>query len=329
MDSTTDPGIGGFLNIFGESAENEPTPDTDAAPQDTAAVADAASPEGSSTDDLTAEEIVAARFAALEDGGAAEPVPDPEATPPVAAEADHPLLTTPAGDPSLDEMTPEQLRALAEEAIKLRGEASTNSRQEAGRKVAAAEAAAVAEVQTAYEQNVLAVAERHYDTIFDQRQAQIEAESERADDPARYRREQIAALRRRVDAAKQGWIAEQAELYEQEAATAVLRARHTSPEFRQYAAEELVKRAGLPVEVVPEVLKVRDVRDFQAEVDKLVGTRDALLAERNRNANQRREEGRQRLIADAPRTAAKGRLPGGKPPEYQGTIAEAVAILTR
>lgn len=324
MDSPVDPGLDGFLGIFGDSAETAaPEPETPDAAHDDTTAADAGSPEESSTDDLSAEEIVAARLAASLEADGIE-VPDPESaeTAPADAEATHPLLTPPDAEPSLDALTPEQLRALAEEAIRLRGEVSTSSQQEAARKVDAAIKTAVAAVQTEFEQNVLAVSAAHYKAVYRNLLAKLAAEvtEEQLPDAA-------AALADQVYAAKQQWEAEQADLYEKRAEQAAYAARLNAPEFRQYAAEQLVKQAGLPAAAAAEVLKTQDTRQFEARVAELVGIRDALLAERNRNQAHLREEGRKRLAETTPRTAATGRPPGGKPPAYKGTAAEGVAIL--
>lgn len=330
MDSqNTDPGPGGFLSIFGDRAKAaaehaETTPETAAPAEPTAAETAAPDvPDG----ELSADAVVAARLAAsLADDGIEPPQEEPE----TAAEPDtaaHALLGEPEAALSLDALTPEQLRTLAEEAIQLRGQVSASTQQEAGRKVAAAEAAAVAGVQAEYERNVLAVSASHYDRIYAERMARIEEASERQDDPARYRLEQGAALRRQIQTAQQQWEDEQASAYEERARQAALAARLRAPEFRQYAAEHLVQQAGLPAAAVEEVLKTQDTRQFEARVQELVAIRDALLAERARNQTQRREDANRHLREVAPRTAVTGRPPGGKPPAYRGVAAEGAAII--
>ena len=329
MDSSTvDPGSGGFLGIFGadapaETAAQDAGTDTHDAAQDRTTAAEHSPPEDAPDADLSADEVVAARLAAsLEADGIALPEPDAADAAPAAADPDHPLLADPGGEPSLDDLTPEQLRALAEEAIRLRGEVATGSRHETARKVAAAEAAAVAQVQAAYEQEVLAVADRHYAGVFEQRLAALIGESTEQELPAR-----AAALAAQVYAARQAWESEQADRYEQAAQQAALAARKGVPEMRQLYAAELVRRSGLPDAAVAEVLKTANTDEFPQRVDELVGIRDALLAERARNATQRRQEANARLRDTTPRTAATGRPPGGKPPAYTGAAAEGVAIV--
>jgi hypothetical protein len=326
MDSSTvDPGAKGFLGIFGDNAADAAPPEPDAhdAAHDDATAADADSPEGSSTDDLSAEEVVAARLAAAAEASGID-VPDPDESEPApdASEATHPLLAQPDAEPSLDALTPEQLRALAEEAIRLRGEVSTSSQAEAARKVDAAIATAVAQVQTEFEQNVLAVSANHYRAVYRDRLAKLanEVTEEQLPDAA-------AALADQVWAARKAWEDEQADAYEARAQQAAYAARLNAPEFRQYAAEHLVRQAGLPAAAVAEVLKTQDTRQFEARVAELVGIRDALLAERQRNQNQRRADANKALRDTTPRTAATGRPPGGKPPAYKGTAAEGVAIV--
>jgi hypothetical protein len=324
MDSTVDPTPQGFFSIFGgESAASDATPDSpaDPTPQAEPTAADADAPEQVSDQDLTAEEVVAARLAAsLDDSGIA--FPDPDDAEEVPETGDHPLLGATAGDPSLDEMTPEQLRALAEEAIRLRGEVSTSTQTERERKVQMAEAAAVASVQTAFERNVIAVADAHYTNVYRERVADLAARVTEAELPAA-----AAALANQVYAARQQWEAEQAEAYEAQAKQAALNARLQSPDFRQYAAEALVTQAGLPSAAVAEVLKTADTRQFEARVTELVAIRDALQAERAKNQAVRRKEANARLAETPVRTATTGRAPGGKPPAYKGTAAEGVAIV--
>lgn len=323
MESTPDTGPGGFLSIFrGEKAPAAETPEPTAAQAETPAADTAAPEEAAPAADLSAEDVVAARFAALsaeqEDGTA----PETEAETEAGDGPEHLLLGDPAGDLSLDALTPEQLRHLAEEAIRLRGEVTDSTRREAGQRVAAAEAAAVAQVQTAYEQNVLSVAERHYSQQFEQRLAALIPQVTEEQLPAA-----AAALAEQVNRARQEWVAEQEAAYEAHARQAALNARLAAPEFRQYAAEQLVAQAGLPSAAVAEVLKTPDTRQFEARVAELVAIRDALLAERARNQQQRRQDANAALRQTTPRTAPTGTLPGGKPPAYRGTAAEGAQLL--
>lgn len=325
-ESQVDAGPRGFLDIFGgastedatsESAHVDPT-------QGEPTAASATAPEVPDQD-LSAEEVVAARFAAaLDSAGSDLPTPDEDDAGTTPAETtDHPLLANPDGEPSLDALTPEQLRALAEEAIRLRGEVSSSSRQEAARKVQMAEAAAVAQVQSAYERDVLAVSQRHYDAVFQERLTRLVGEVPEHELPTR-----IAALANQVYQARTAWEAQQLDAYEQHAQQAALAARKSVPEMRQLYAAELVKRAGLPDGAVAEVLKVRNTDEFPARVEELLGIRDALLAERQKNQQQRRVEANQALRDTTPRTTATGRPPGGKVPDYRGTAAEGAAILS-
>lgn len=331
MDSTTvDSGPRGFLDIMrGDDAAAAPsdTERSDDVQVETTA-AEATSPETANDADLSADEVIAARFAALDDTTVAAPDTDETETETAAEDqASHPLLATPTGEPSLDSLTPEQLRVLAEEAIRLRNEVTTNSRHEAARKVAAAEAAAVAQVQAAFEREVLAVSEAHYTAIFDERMEKIEELSEDQPRPALYRKIEASKLRRLIDAAKQQWESQQAEQWEQRAKAAAIAARKNVPEVRQLYAAELLRQAGLPEAAVPQVLTVPDTDGFPARVEELVGIRDALLAERNRNQAQLRKQANKTLIETTPRTAVTGRPPGGKPPEYRGSKAEGARLL--
>jgi hypothetical protein len=329
MDSTVDPTSKGFLNIFGgDSAASDTNTDSPADPSTQAepTAADADAPEQVSDQDLTAEEVVAARLAAsLEADGIEIPDPDGEEEPPDSG--DHPLLGATEGEPSLDEMTPEQLRALAEEAIRLRGEVSTSTQAEAARKVQMAEAAAVAQVQTAYERDMAASAQ-HYQTFYRNELAKVAREVTEAELP-----DAAAALAGRVWAAQREYETglldgtDDFVGYEALSKQAALSARLQSPDFRQYAAAELVKQAGLPQAAVAEVLKTADTRQFEARIAELVAIRDALQAERAKNQASRRKEANARLAESTVRTATTGRSPGGKLPDYKGIAAEGIAII--
>jgi len=81
MDSTVDSTSKGFFNIFGgDSAASDSTSDSpaDPSPGPEPTAADAAAPEQVPDQDLTAEEVVAARLAASLEADGIE-IPDPDA----------------------------------------------------------------------------------------------------------------------------------------------------------------------------------------------------------------------------------------------------------
>ena len=325
-------GAEGFLTIFGTDVAESDSPtdnqavDASAAPDGTTA-AEPSAPDGSADQDLTAEELVAARFAAsLDADGIEAPEPGEDADEDDAEET-HPLLAEADGDTDLDSLTPEQLRSLAEEALALRQEVSKADRSEVARKVAAAEQQAVAQVQSAYEREVLQVSAQHYDRIYQDRLERIEVESERFDDPKAYRKAQSARLRAQVDAAQRQWEAEQTPAYNERAYTSALAARKQVPELRQLYAQELVTQKALPPAAVAELLKVKNTDDFADRADELVGIRDLLVKREQVNRTKVKQEANKRLAANSIRTPSTGRTRGGKPPEYKGTAEEGAHIL--
>ena len=314
-----DEGAQGFLSIYGSDAADStdnPSQDADSSQME-ATAADEAAPDEVDQDDLSAEDIVAARFAAsLEDDGIEIPEPGDESVE-MEGDDEHPLLAEGESDTDLDTMTPEQLRALAAETIALRQQVSQSDKAEVARKVADAERQAVADVQTAYQREVLEVSADHYGRIFQER-------LERTG----YEPEAIARLRAQVNAAQQQWEAEQYAAYDLRAVDAAKNARKNVPELRKlYATELLTQRGITDARAVDDLLKTRDTDDFVARADELVAIRDALLKERERNRQQRRKDANKQAAANTVRTPATGRPKGGKPPAYKGTAEEGARIL--
>jgi hypothetical protein len=321
-DQTVDEGARGFLNIFGSGADTPDTPDSpdtpDEAPTtDSATVAADDSPPEQDQDDgpeLTAEERVAANLAAAldEEGYEVDTGEDPA---PVATEA---KAEAPDGEVDLDRLTPEELRAYAEEAIKLRAEIPA---QEEQRVVADIQ---VAEQQAAgYWQSEQQRADAHYRAELTKRIAQARSDAETKDNPDAYFVAEVERQTAIVETAKKGWLSEQGQGIE-----AQLQA-YRQELLKPFYARQLVKEAGLPASAAQELLADDGLpwQRYAKRVDELVAMRN-VLAENQSKADQKvRAEGRKRLIDTAVVVPTSGRAKPFKRARYEGTAAEGLSII--
>jgi hypothetical protein len=310
--STIDAGPQGFLGIFGSEAD-APTDDSyDESSSEAASSADADSPEAYTS----ADDVVAARFAAsLEADGYELPSDDDE------YEEEEPDTS------DLDNLTTAQLRALAEEAVELRSRVSQDDRNRVVERVRAAEQQAVAEVQAAFEQRVLKRSADHYRREYNQRMARIIAASKSADNPDAYVAQASDRLVEQVTRARLQWEAEQQAQYDAYALQRALHARKQVPELRQLYAHELAQEYELPARAAQELLRVREIDDFRARAEEMAGIRDMLAEREQRSAATRRQEANRRLRENPIRTSVTGRARGGVVPAYRGTADEGVRIL--
>lgn len=313
-DQTIDEGPRGFLDIFSSNADTPDTPDTDDAPTtDQAEVAaDATAPDEDQDDgaDLSAEERVAANLAAAMGDEGIE-VPEPGDT---TTEAE-PL---PEGEIDLETLTPEQLRVLAEEAIKLRAEVSTNEEQRVLTEIQNAENQ-VAGMWQQTEQR----AETHYAAELRKRISNARKQAEVRDDGDAYFEAEVDRQRALVEKAKHDWLKGEAEDLGEK-----LQA-YRQEQLKPFYARQLVKQAGLPPSAVKELLEDEGLpwQRYPKRVQELVAMRD-ILAENQTKADQKvRAEGRKRLIETAVVVPASGRAKPFKRKEYEGTAAEGLSIL--
>ena len=322
MDGEVNPGAEGFLSIF--NADGDATA-SDESSQDTPD--DGSSEAGSSpqTDEesLSADEIVAQRFAASLEADGIEMLADEEDDAESQAES-------PTGEVDLDALTPEQMRALAEEAIGLRAQVSQADRQAVARKLEEATHQAIAQVQSQYQREVVDVAEKHYAGYFAQQMAKIERTAQTTDNPERYRIQQAAVLFQTVTKARLEWEAEQAaaEDWSSRMETAIATARKSVPEVRILYAADLAAKYDLPRQAIKEIAKTRSIDDFEDRARELAGLRQLLVEREKRDAQKRRVEANQKLIDNPVRTTPNGRPRGGTVPDYRGTAEEGVRVLS-
>lgn len=310
-----DPGESGFLSIFGsESSESAESPES----SDESTYAEAASPQ-SEEEPLSADDVVAARFAASLEADGIE-WPDEE--------GDEDETESPQGEVDLDELTPEQMRALAEEAIGLRQQVSQADRQYVAGKVEEATNNAIAQVQQQYRRDVIDVSAKHYAGYFAQQQAKIIRAAQETQNPEQYIVRHSATLFNTVLDARSKWEAEQAQGYDQHLEQAISTARKSVPEVRTLYAADLAAEFGLPPAAIKEIAKTRSIDDFRTRAEELAGLRQLLARRDQEQAQQRRVDANKRLVEQPVRTTPNGRPRGGKPPAYRGTAEEGSRILS-
>jgi hypothetical protein len=310
-----DPGEGGFLSIFGSDADAASTETTESTDEST--YTESASPQGDE-EPLSADEVVAARFAASLEADGIEWPDDEEDE---GADA-------PQGEFDLDALTPEQMRALAEEAFGLRQQVSQADREYVANKVVDATQQAIAHVQQQYRRDVLDVSAKHYASYFAQQQAKIIRAAEETQNPQQYIVRHSATLFNTVLEARLKWEAEQAEGYDQHLQQTISQARKSVPEVRTLYAADLAAEFGLPPAAIKEIAKTRSIDDFRSRAEELAGLRQLLAKRDMEQAQQRRVDANRRLVEQPVRTTPNGRPRGGKPPAYKGTADEGLRILS-
>jgi hypothetical protein len=314
VEGNVNSGAEGFLNIFRAEGAESATADAPDDSQDSR-TADSASPQ--TEESLSADDVVAARFAAsLEADGIEWPGDEEE-------EDD--------GEPrelSLDDLTPEQMRALAEEAIDLRARVSQADRDFVAGKLQDATRNAVAHMQGLYQRDVLNVSAKHYAGYFAQQQSKIIQAAQETQNPAQYIVRHSATLFNTVLEARLKWESEQAAEYDDRVKEAVSVARKSVPELRQLYAADLAVEFGLPEAAIKEIAKTRSIDDFRQRAEELAGLRHLLAQRDKEQAQQRRVDANKRLKEHPVRTTPNGRAAGGKVPDYKGTAEEGVRIMS-
>jgi hypothetical protein len=323
-----DEGAGGFLSLFGSDAGTDSPSDAylDSSTQDDATAADTDSPETDDGQELSAEDVVAARLAASLEADGFE-IPDPDAgtedeTEPVAGALD------------LDSLTAEELRALAEEAIALKAREAQDSeetrKQTVRQKVEAAEADAIAWVDQQFEAEVLSKSRNHFNAQLNQRIANIVKASRNQDDPDQFVIQHVIAEANAVFAKKEEWEAEQANsaAWAQRVQDARLAARQSVPEAREYVARALAAKYGLPEGAVADIAHPnRHMTNFEQRAQELAGLVAARVADGKKTAQTKRQDANRRLQEQPIRTSSTGRQPGGKPPQYTDAPEEGLALI--
>jgi hypothetical protein len=313
---SVDPGPSGFLGIFGSGADSgsDDTQYDESSSPDATTTADTESPEAYTS----ADDVVAARFAASLEADGYELASDDEE----ADTSDEGFDTS-----NLDDLTVEQLRSLAEEAVELRSRVTQADQQMVVDRVRMAEQAAVQEVQRAFEVHVLQRSAAHYRREYNERMKLILDASKSANNPDAYVAQAADRLTESVTRARLKWEAEQQAQYDAYALQRALQARKQVPELRQMYAQELTQEFGLPAQAAQELLRVREIDDFRTRAEEIASIRDMMAEREQRNAATRRQDANQRLRENPMRTSATGRPRGGAIPAYRGTADEGVRIL--
>lgn len=314
---------------------NEPQPDDGPSPSlsdtddDTpAAIADATEPSFADDDDLSPEERVAAVLAedAAESGETPEPlVAEPDAE---AEEADD--------TPDLDRLTPEQLRALAEEALELRAKQAETSVDAEQRQLEAevydldARTAQAVNDQwrAAYQQQVVEVSNVHYGALLDRKLDELREYADTQRDPEAYYAANRPRVRQQILNAQRVWEEKQAAVWQPRIEAALAQAqdaaRKQHPGLRKLFAEMLVEERGLPKKAAAELLKIKNTDDMPEAADML---RASVAAHRQQKAQASQQLREQAARATPPLpTPPTGTPVPRKPVALKGTEREWLAL---
>lgn len=306
-----------FLSMRGDDGD-DPTIPSPAAADDAALAApdDATDDPAAEDDDLSPEERVAAVLA--ED---AEPPSAPEDE---ALEADDADNAEPDDPSDLSQYTPEQLRELAEEALRLRAEmAETNGdaeQQQLLSEVSALDQQAVQRVQQRYEREVISTSERHYGALLTQAHVQLYLEAQDQRDPEQYFAANLERVRAPILRAQRAWEAKQAAAWEPAIEQEIAASRKQHPGLRRRYAEFLVEERGLPKRAVDELLKVSNTDDMPVVADSLKASVAAHRKTKTQSNQALREQAAKNVHPI--HSPATGRPAARKPVELKGEAEE-------
>ena len=269
-----------FLGMLSDADDTAPPDDQ---PTEDASLATAAddSAEEESYEDLSPEERVAAELG-LEDDDDGIEYPDlGDETP-----DEDDLAATAAGAIDLDALTPEQLRALAEEALTLREQQAQSGVEAVNREIDVAYQSIVGELQ-----QTLSASEQHYRAEKRKRLVAARADAENQPDPDAWFARKADEIDATVSRAQKAWEAEQ--VAQHEARFQGVRQEKLRPQYAAWLAEQ----RNLPLKAIEKILQEPNVDRMAERADELAAYRDALLAERRKNTQQVREgrgQGRRR-----------------------------------
>jgi hypothetical protein len=317
-----------FLSMRGEAAgESTPTDtDTESESQDVAQPADATDDSFAEEDDgLSPEERVAAVLAQDADEHGEPVAPEP------VAEPETPDASAAAND--LDAMTPEQLRELAEEALRLREEmAETNidtEHQKLVGEIAQLDDEAATRVRQRYERTVIATSDAHYGALLDAAEARLFTEAQNQDHPETYFANNLRRVRAPIIKAQRDWEAKQAAQWEAEVEREITAARKQHPGLRRRYAEHLCTENGLPKAAVDRLLRVANTDDMPVVAEELkVSVKQHAQNKRKSNQDLREQAARERA-AETVHSPSTGRPASAKPVALKGTEEEWALIRPR
>ncbi len=267
-----------FLLLSGD--ESAP-PDSDQPDDPRSAAADAASADEENFEDLSPEERVAAALGAEDEDGIEYPdlgtdEDEDEDGDDIAASAE--------GAIDLDAMTPEQLRALAEEALTLREQQAQGSVESVNREIDDAYRAIAGELQ-----QTLSVSEGHYRAEKRKRLAAARRDAENQPDPDSWFERKADEIDAVVSRAQKAWEADQAAQHE--ARFQGIRQEKLRPQYAAWLADQ----RGLPQKAVEKILQEPDVNRMGERADELAAWRDSLLTERRKNKQAAAEKEARRV----------------------------------
>lgn len=324
-----------FLSIIGDDAPDSPSPTLETRPtpkRPASAAPEAAtdSPDAEEDDGLSPRERVAAVLAQDAEGSTPEPAHIAE---PDGDDEDEDDDDLDAGDdetPDLDQLTPEQLRKLAEEALENRAkEAETNvdaEHQQFVAEIQALDAKVTEQVQARFRREVIEFGDEHYENLRLQEAVKLFVEAQEHDNPEAYFNANLKRRQAPITRAQRAWEMKKAAEWEPVVEQAITVARKQHPALRQRYAAHLVEHFNLPKRATDELLKVQNTDDMPVVAESLAASVKA-HAKQKRQANQQQREAaareRQRTQITPPVT---GKPATSKPVELKGTAEEWLAL---
>jgi len=326
-----------FLSIVSDDGPDSasPTLDTRPTPKRPASAAPEAatdSPDAEEDDGLSPQERVAAVLAQDAEGTTPEPAAIAEPDGDDADEDDDGNDLDAGADetPDLDQLTPEQLRQLAEEALENRAkEAETNvdaEHQQFVAEIQALDARVTQQVQQRFEREVIAVGDAHYDDLRAQEAVKLFIEAQEKDNPEAYFNAHLTRRQAPITRAQRAWEMKKAAEWEPVVEQSITAARKQHPALRQRYAAHLVDHFNLPKRATDELLKVQNTDDMPVVAESLAASVKA-HAKQKRQANQQQRDAaakeRSRHQITPPVT---GKPASRKPVELKGTAEEWLAL---
>jgi hypothetical protein len=307
-------GLNDFLSNFGSGAvEHSPldaSPEPDS--QDGAPLTDTAAPETPDDgQDFSATDLVADRLAAsLAEDGVEIPEPGEEEE----AEDEGPV--------DFENLTPEEIKALAKEALSLK-EKESQASEEATKsavwqKIATAQDEAAADVERAFEAEVLSKSANHYTAELNRRLATVVREAKNQDNPDAYVIQNAIAVANLIFEARREYEATKAQEWGAVAEQARREAALTVPELREYHARQLMRTYNLPEEALADLTHPnRHIQNFEHRAKELQSLAQTLGTERQKQKLEKQKAANRELQRNPVRTSPTGKLPAGKPREWK------------
>lgn len=319
-------GAAAFLSNFGSNPDTSPSLADTAEPisQDAATDTELSSDEGTDDgQDLAPEDLFAARLA----GSLAEEG--------IELEGEEDASEEPSDEDGTDyeNLTPEQIKAQLKEFMELKERekqaAEETQRGTVRQAIEAAQDAAVAQVEEAFEREVLAESQRYFmDAELTKRIQSVVRNAKNADNPDAYIIQNAIAVANLIFEGRTKYEREKAQEWREHAERAKADAIKHVPELRAFYAQDLARQYGLPPEAINDINHPRrDIDNFEDRAKELVDIANSLGKKQKQSDTERRQQAHQAQMAKKVGTPSTGRKAGGKVREYTGAPEEGLPIL--